>query len=257
MLEAGKPVHIGSRALDLLIALVERPGELLSKDELISRAWPNTHVVEGNLKFQVSALRRALRDGQGGRRYLETIPGRGYRFVADVIAEVAAAPSPASASPPTTTHNLSARLTPLIGRDDLVAKLESQLAAKRLITVVGPGGIGKSSVAMATAERLVGAYADGVWSVDLARLNDPALLVGAVAAAVHSNVNPEDPLKSLVAVLGSTRMLLMFDDCSHLIDAVARLVCQSASKVDPLSACNIDPLARWLGRPEAMRGALA
>src|SRR4030095_4052069 len=68
LLEAGTPVHIGSRALDLLIALVERPGELLSKDELISCAWPNTHVVEGNLKFQVSTLRRALREGQGGRR---------------------------------------------------------------------------------------------------------------------------------------------------------------------------------------------
>ena len=224
LLEAGTPVHIGSRALDLLIALVERPGELLSKDELISRAWPNTHVVEGNLKFQVSALRRALREGQEGRRYLETIPGRGYRFVADVIAGGAAAPSPAPAGPPRTTDNLPARLTPLIGRDGLVAKLESQLAAKRLITIVGAGGIGKSSVAMATAERLIGAYADGVWSVDLGRLNDPALLVGAVAAAVHSNVNPEDPLESLVAVLGSTRTLLVFDNCSHLIDAVARLV---------------------------------
>lgn len=223
LLEAGKPVHIGSRALDLLITLVERPGELLSKDDLISRAWPNTHVVEGNLKFQVSALRRALRDGQEGRRYLETIPGRGYRFVSDVIAG-AAAPSSAHANPPTTMHNLPARLTPLIGRDYLVAKLESQLATKRLITIVGPGGIGKSSVAMATAERLVGAYADGVWSVDIALLNDPALLVGAVAAAVNSNLNPEDPLKSLVAVLGSTRMLLVFDDCSHLINAVARLV---------------------------------
>ena len=133
--------------------------------------------------------------------------------------------SPSSpASPPTTTHNLPARLTPLIGRDDLVSKLARQLAAKRLITIVGPGGIGKSSVAMATAERLVGAYADGVWSVDLALLNDPALLVGAVAAAVNSNLNPDDPLKSLVAVLSFTRMLLVFDNCSHLIDAVARLV---------------------------------
>jgi DNA-binding winged helix-turn-helix (wHTH) protein len=105
LLEAGKPVHIGSRALDLLIAMLEQPGKLLSKDELISRAWPSTHVVEGNLKFQVSVLRRALRDGQEGRRYLETIPGRGYRFVADVMAEAAAAPSPEPASLPTPTHN--------------------------------------------------------------------------------------------------------------------------------------------------------
>ena len=176
LLEAGKPVHVGSRAIDLLIALVERPGELLSKDELISRVWPSTHVVEGNLKFQIAALRRALRDGQEGRRYLATSPGQGYRFVADVTIEGDAAPSIAPSSPPTNKHNLPARLTPLIGRDDLVARLESRLPAKRLITIVGPGGIGKTSVAMATAERLIGAYVDGVWSVDLARLADPALV---------------------------------------------------------------------------------
>ena len=155
LLEAGKPVHIGSRALDLLIALLERPGELLSKDELISRAWPSTHVVEGNLKFQIAALRRALRDGQEGRRYLETSPGQGYRFVADVIAGEAA-PSSVRSTPSIKNHNLPVRLTPLIGRDDLVAKLENRLAAQRVITIVGPGGIGKSSVAIATAERLVG-----------------------------------------------------------------------------------------------------
>jgi predicted ATPase/DNA-binding winged helix-turn-helix (wHTH) protein len=223
LLEAGKPVHVGSRAIDLLIALVERPGELLSKNELISRAWPSTHVVEGNLKFQIAALRRALHDGQDGRRYLATSPGQGYQFVADVTVEDDAGPSIAPSSPPT-KHNLPARLTPLIGRDDLVARLESRLPAKRLITIVGPGGIGKTSAAMATAERSIGAYVDGVWSVDLARLADPALVLGAVAAAVHVNLNPEDPLASLVAALSNSSMLLVLDNCEHVIDAVATLV---------------------------------
>ena len=102
----------------------------------------------------------------------------------------------APADPLTTTHNLPARLTPLIGRDDLVSKLARQLAAKRLVTIVGPGGIGKTSVAMATAERLVGAYADGVWNVDLAQLNNSAFLVGAVSAAVQGNLNPEIPSRA-------------------------------------------------------------
>lgn len=224
LLEADKPVHVGSRAIDLLIALVERPGELLSKDELISRAWPSTHVGEGNLKFQIAALRRALHDGQEGRRYLATSAGQGYRFVADVTIEGDAAPSSAPSSPPTNKHNLPARLTPLIGRDDLVARLESRLPAKRLITIVGPGGIGKTSVAMATAERLVGAYPDGVWCVDLGRLADPALVLGAVAAAVHVNLNPENPLASLVAALSNSSMMLVLDNCEHVIDAVASLV---------------------------------
>jgi predicted ATPase/DNA-binding winged helix-turn-helix (wHTH) protein len=224
LLEADKPVHVGSRAVDLLIALVERPGELLSKNELIARVWPSTHVVEGNLKFQIAALRRALRDGQEGRRYLATSPGQGYRFVADITIECDAAPSIAPSSPPTNKHNLPARLTPLIGRGDLVARLESRLPAKRLITIVGPGGIGKTSVAMATAERLIGAYIDGVWSVDLARLADPALVLSAVAAAVHINLNPEGPLASLVAALSNSSMMLVLDNCEHVIDAVASLV---------------------------------
>lgn len=273
LLEAGEPVRVGSRAFDLLIALLERPGELVSKDELISRAWPSTHVAEGNLKFQIAALRRALRDGQEGRRYLATSPGQGYRFVADVTVEGDAAPWLTPSSPPTNKHNLPARLTPLIGRDDLVARLESRLPAKRLITIVGPGGIGKTSVAMATAERLIGAYPDGVWSVDLARLADPALVLGAVAAAVQVNLSPEDPLASLVAALSNSSMMLVLDNCEHVIDAVASLVVAImnaargvhilATSREPLRVegehvCRLEPLetpraSERLGAAEALR----
>src|SRR5262245_43053228 len=84
LLEADKPVHLGSRALEILIALAERPAQLLTKNELIARAWPNIHVVEGNLKFQIAAIRRALGDGSDGRRFIESSPGQGYRFVAKV-----------------------------------------------------------------------------------------------------------------------------------------------------------------------------
>jgi len=224
LLEAGKPVRVGSRALDLLIALLERPGQLLSKDELISRVWPTTHVAEGNLKFQIANLRRALGDGQEGRRYLESSSGRGYRFVADVTVVNDTAPSPPASMPRASKHNLPPRLTPLIGRDDLVAKLASRLPAQRLITVVGPGGIGKTSVAIATAEQLIGAYEDGVWSVDLGRLADPAFVRSAIAAALRISMNPEDPLETLVAALRDARLLLVLDNCSHVIDAVAGLV---------------------------------
>jgi len=224
LLEAGKPVRVGSRALDLLIALLERPGELLSKDELISRVWPTTHVAEGNLKFQIANLRRALRDGQEGRRYLESSSGQGYRFVGDVTVVNDTAPSQPPSTPRVGKNNLPARLTPLIGRDDLVTKLAGRLSAQRLITVVGPGGIGKTSVAIATAEQLIGAYEDGVWSVDLGRLADPAFVRSTVAAAVRISMNPEDPLETLAAALRNARLLLVLDNCSHVIDAVAGLV---------------------------------
>ena len=87
LLEDDRPVRLGSRAFDILAALVERAGEVVSKEELIARAWPQTFVEEANLKIQVSALRRALGDGQGGNRYIVTVPGRGYNFVAPVRRE--------------------------------------------------------------------------------------------------------------------------------------------------------------------------
>src|SRR5712692_10568835 len=96
LLEGDRPVRLGSRAFDILAALVERAGEVVGKKELLARAWPRTFVEESNLKFQVSALRRALGDGQGGHRYVVTVPGRGYNFVAPVSLEE---PSPAPLLP--------------------------------------------------------------------------------------------------------------------------------------------------------------
>ena len=84
LMHTDKPVRLGSRALDILITLAERPGELVSKDELMARAWPNTFVEPANLTVHISALRRALGDGHDGNRFLINIPGRGYQFVAPV-----------------------------------------------------------------------------------------------------------------------------------------------------------------------------
>jgi predicted ATPase/DNA-binding winged helix-turn-helix (wHTH) protein len=224
LLDGNTPVRLGSRALEILIALIERPGELVGKEELITRVWPRTHVEDGNLKFQVAALRRALGDGRDDRRYIETSPGQGYRFVAAVTVRndvASSGPQPAASMH---RHNLSGRITQLVGRSDLVAKFAAQLPRQRLLTVVGPGGIGKTSVAVAVAERLNGAYANGIWLVHLAPLADPTLVRSAVAAAVGVQVNPEDPLASLVAALRDRRMLLVLNNCAHVIDAVATLV---------------------------------
>jgi predicted ATPase/DNA-binding winged helix-turn-helix (wHTH) protein len=223
LLEEGKPVRIGSRALDILLALLERPGARVSKAEMLARAWPGLHVVEGNLKFQVAALRRALRDGQDGRRFIQASKGQGYCFVAPVIVaeeSVRAAPPAEGAR----HHNLPEQLTTLAGRDDVIAKLADQLVTRRLITIVGPGGIGKTSVALAVAERMIGAYEDGVWVVDLARITEPDLVRGAVAGAVGLEVGPGLTIRDLVAALRSRRMLLVLDNCVHLIDAAAEVV---------------------------------
>src|ERR1700727_2842201 len=166
LLEGDKPVRLGGRAFDILSALVERAGEVVGKEELIARAWPQTSVEEANLKIQVSALRRALGDGQGDNRYVVTVVGRGYNFVAPIRKE---APSRASLSPivaPTPLHNLPFATTRLIGREEIVTTLVTQLSRRRLVTVVGPGGIGKTTVGLAVAEQMIGTYEHGVWLVD-------------------------------------------------------------------------------------------
>jgi predicted ATPase/DNA-binding winged helix-turn-helix (wHTH) protein len=223
LLEGDRPVRLGSRAFDILAALVERPGEVVGKEQLIARAWPQTFVEESNLKIQMSALRRALGDGQGGHRYVITVPGRGYNFVAPVRREEALPAAPAPPAPSVMPNNLPFALTRMIGRDDAVAALVERLSHERLVTIVGAGGIGKTTVALAVAEHMTVSYEHGVWLVDLAPLGDPRLVPSAVATVLGLEIRTENPLHGLVAKLRDRRMLLVFDNCEHVIEAAADL----------------------------------
>jgi predicted ATPase/DNA-binding winged helix-turn-helix (wHTH) protein len=223
LLEGNKQVRLGSRAFDILAALIERAGEVVGKEELIARAWPATFVEEANLKIQVSALRRALGDGQGDNRYVTTVVGRGYNFVAPIRKEDPPRASPSPPIAPAALHNLPLATTRMIGREEIATTLVTQLSRQRLVTVVGPGGIGKTTVGLAVVERMIGAYEHGVWLVDLAPLGDPGLVPSTVAIVLGLEIRTEDPLPGLVAALRDNRMLLMLDNCEHVIDAAAGL----------------------------------
>jgi predicted ATPase/DNA-binding winged helix-turn-helix (wHTH) protein len=223
LLEGDRPVRLGGRAFDILTALVERAGEVVGREELIARAWPTTFVEEANLKIQVSALRRALGDGQGDNRYVVTVVGRGYNFVAPIRKEEPFRASPSPTIAPAALHNLPFATTRIIGREEITTTLVAQLSHQRLVTLVGPGGIGKTTVGLAVAERMIGAYEHGVWLVDLAPLRDPGLVPSAVAAVLGLEIRAEDPLHALVAALRDNRTLLMLDNCEHVIDAAAGL----------------------------------
>ncbi len=223
LLEGDKPVRLGSRAFDILAALVERAGCVVGKEELVARAWPRLFVEDSNLKMQVSALRRALGDGHGNRRYIVTVPGQGYNFVAQVSVEEASLPSQPPAITLPAAHNLPFAVTRMIGREHAVTALVTWVSRARLVTIVGPGGIGKTTVALAVAERVVAEYADGVWLVDLAPLGDPDLVPSAVATVLGLEVRADDPFSGLVARIRNKRMLLLLDSCEHVIDAAAKL----------------------------------
>ncbi|HUC71033.1 MAG TPA: winged helix-turn-helix domain-containing protein [Stellaceae bacterium] len=222
LLDDGKPLRIGSRALDILVALVERAGETLPKELLIARTWPDTVVDEGALRVHVAALRKALGDSRAGRRYVANIPGRGYGFVAPVTRERArpATPSPNEAPE---SNNLPAPLTRIIGRDDVIAALGTQLARRRFLTIVGPGGIGKTTVAIAIADAVRASYRDGAWFVGLASLADPDLVASALGAALGVRPSGADPLPGLSAWLRDKAALIVLDNCEHVIGAAAAL----------------------------------
>ena len=183
LLENDKPVRIGSRGLHILIALVAAAGELVSKEELIAVAWPSTTVDEANLRVHVAGLRKLLGDGQAGARYIVNEVGRGYRFIAPVLVQNDRQPSAVSAAPAESNHNLPALHTRMVGRSDIVAALADQLQQRQFITIVGPGGIGKTTVAVAVAEQLSASYEGGIRFVDLAPLGNPLLVPNALASA--------------------------------------------------------------------------
>jgi predicted ATPase len=208
--------------LDILIALIEHPGQVLSKDALISRVWPNTIVEEANVKVHVSALRRAIGDGSGGKRYIVTVPGRGYSFVAPVTVE------PIEAAPPQVSlakrsHNLSTPPPRLIGRSDVVSDLVRNLPQLRILTIAGPGGIGKTSVALAIAEELIARSETEVWLVDLSPIGDGRLVPSALAAVLGLEIHSDTPLPGLVNALRERQMVIVLDNCEHLLDGAALL----------------------------------
>ena len=219
----GVPVDLGARALDMLIALISRPNEVVSKKDLMSRVWPDVTVEEGSLRFHMASLRKALGDGKDGARYITTLAGQGYCFVAPV-SRGSSAPEVAPAAAANFPYaNLPGRLSRMVGRDDDVLKLSADLTASRFVTIVGAGGVGKTTVAIAVAHHLVDAFAGSVLFVDLGMLTDPKLASTAVASMLGQSVQSDDATPGLIAFLKSRRILLILDTCEHLVETVAPL----------------------------------
>ncbi|SDH89688.1 Predicted ATPase [Bradyrhizobium sp. Rc2d] len=217
----GTSLHVGGRALDILIVLVERAGEVVDNRELVKRVWADVNVDEGSLRFHITALRKALGESGEGSRYVVNVPGRGYCFAAPLSRS---APTEArSAEITSPTRSLPAPLARMIGRDDAVERISSELSLHRFVTIVGPGGIGKTSVAITVAHRELPAFEGRVTFVDFGALTDARLVAGSVANALGLTVNSEDAIPGLLTFLRNQQMLLIFDSCEHIVDELAPL----------------------------------
>jgi predicted ATPase/DNA-binding winged helix-turn-helix (wHTH) protein len=214
----GEQVRLGSRALDILIALASRPGQIVSKDDLTKLVWRGAFVDETALRVGISAIRKAL--GDGGDRYIATVPGRGYCFVFDVEtreAKPAGAPLRQQLKP----QRLPAQIARVVGRDDVIAALAAEAVRRRLLSVVGSGGIGKTTVAVAVADRVRPAF-DAVAFVDLAPIDNGTQMSAAAAAALGLNLRlHENPVEEIAIAVENRRVLIILDNCEHLVDRAA------------------------------------
>ena len=253
LLQAGKPLRVGSRSLDILIALVDRAGEIVSKDELIARVWPNTFVEEASLRVHIGTLRKALGDDPTTSRFIANIPGRGYCFVAPISRTQTIAPQPAPSPSNTPARTLPAPVARIIGRDEIVATIVAQLGRHRLLSVVGPGGIGKTTVTLAVAEIAAASFKDGIAFVDLASISDPQLVAGVLASALGHALRSDNAVRELVSSLHGREILVVLDSCEHVIDtaaAVAEALVKGTTGVTVLASSR-EPLradGEWVQR---------
>ncbi|CAN1722195.1 putative transcriptional regulator [Hyphomicrobium sp. 1Nfss2.1] len=254
LLRKGTPVPIGARAIDLLTALVQRNGEVVSKDQLMAAAWPDIFVHESNLKVNMSTLRRSLGDTQKQPTYIATIAGRGYRFVAAVRTS-----SLDEAEQELATHITRPSELPtqgqVIGRDDEIASLLHEVRRDRLVTIVGAGGIGKTTVAIEVAQTLRSEFSDGICFVDLSAIDSPTLVAGSLIASLGIRGDPSDSVTAVLDHLCLRKILVVLDNCEHVLPAAAIFARRfaAAAGASALLATSREPLGTnaervfWLG----------
>jgi predicted ATPase/DNA-binding winged helix-turn-helix (wHTH) protein len=217
--KANEIVPLGGRAYDILIVLLENAGEVVAKAELIAKVWPDVTVEEGSLRVHLSALRKALGDGQFGNKYIASIQGRGYSFIAPVTRHPADRDGVSASEG---LSNLPPTLGRMVGRDNVVREIQGWFQAdQRLITIVGAGGIGKTTVALSVGHGALADFSGAVFLVDLSTVSDNEQVVGAIASAVGFNPQLVDPREALLSFLHDRRVLIILDSCEHLIERTA------------------------------------
>src|ERR1700742_2711932 len=222
----GTPVPLGSRAFEIVTVLVQSSSEFVTKDHLMERVWLGATVGEGTIHVHIAAVRRALGPD---RSLLKTASGRGYRLHGNWMprhregnpAPIYSSPTRTPGSPP--PNNFPPLINRLIGRAAAAQFVRDLVSAYRVVTLTGPGGIGKTSLAIKAVRYLLPDFEDGGWIVELASLSDPGLVPSTVASTLGLKLAGEISADSVARAVGGRHLLLVLDNCEHLIDAVADL----------------------------------
>src|ERR1700736_4289785 len=217
----GVVLPLGGRAVDILNYLADRPGEVIAKQELIDHVWSDVIVEEGSLRVHVAAIRKALGDGQFGNRYIANIKARGYSFVGTVVPLAGGTESRNDRS--RQQGRLPARPPMMIDRESVISEVKNKLRDARFVTLLGPGGIGKTTIACAVGHAAAEEFGGEVYFVDLEGLTDPCHVAGAVATSLGLALKSKDASLELVDLVRSRKLLIILDSCEHVIEAVASL----------------------------------
>ncbi|WP_206240416.1 ATP-binding protein [Novosphingobium terrae] len=256
----GEPVKLGGRALNLLAALAEAGGGLVPRDDLLARVWPGQTIDESAIRVHLSALRKALaQDGDGGSVIVNEA-GRGYRLALPVTRELE---QPKDALPDQPVARRSAapqlpiRVGAIWGRDSTIESLVEELDRQRFITIAGPGGIGKTTVALAVAAHLAQSGRSATWFVDFAPINDPASVASTLATTLGLPAVGHDPIDAISLALEGEPTLLLFDNCEHVVDAAAIMAEELLRRLPSLSLLTTsrEPLraeGEWVHRLAAL-----
>jgi predicted ATPase/DNA-binding winged helix-turn-helix (wHTH) protein len=218
--KAGEVVPLGARAFDILAALVDRAGEVVAKAELFAKVWPDVTVEEGSLRVHLSALRKALGDGQFGYKYIANVQGRGYSFIVPVTHQAAGDQQSGS---PAHGSNLPIALPGMVGRDAVVRQIQSRLEVERLITILGSGGIGKTRVVLAVGHAVSNDFSGAVVFADLSVQTSREEIAATLASAMGLVVQAGDAEEALLEFLRPRRALIVLDSCEHLIEPTAQI----------------------------------
>jgi DNA-binding winged helix-turn-helix (wHTH) protein len=227
LLANGVAVPIGARAFEIVEVLIQSVNQLVTKSDLRDRIWPGVTVGENTLQVHISVIRKALGPD---RAMLKTVPGRGYRLLGSWTPrqQVATnAPVPAvraRESPAPPPNNLPLTVGRLIGRGAAARVVRDLVSAYRVVTLTGPGGIGKTTLAIKVAHDIVSGFDDGGWFVELASISDPDLVTSAAASALGLKLTGEISAEAVARAIGSKRVLLILDNCEHVVDATANLI---------------------------------